>query len=120
MSFIRAAVEDVAHAAVHDDLRDDVGAQGAEDVLARGEGGAPEVQGLVGGHLNEGKNLLATRDEAGAKQMVDALGPGGRHARRVARAVGEGEPELLVVEDDSIPVVGDHTSGSGPLTDLAA
>ena len=99
-----------AHAAVADDLRDDVVAQRAHRVGRVGQAAASEIELGVRLHLHEGEDLTGAVDEARAQEVVDALG----------RGVWKLAAELLVVQDGSIAVVEDgdlvgglYVSGGG-------
>ena len=74
---------DVPYALLADDLDDDVVAKRANSVSGVGQAAAAEIQLVVGVHLHEGEDLAAALEEAGAQQMVDALGPVGEGARRM-------------------------------------
>ena len=104
---------DVSHALLADDLGDDVVAQRADRVRGVGQAAAAEIQLVVGVHLHEGEDLAAALQEAGAQQVVDALGPAGGGARRIGAAAGELGAQLLVVQDEAVAVVrhGDLVSG---------
>ena len=119
---MRVRLHDVAHALLADDLGDDVVAQRAHRVGRVGQAAAAKVDLRVRLHLHEGEDLLVARlvDEAGAQQVVDAQGLAGRGALRVAAAAGELRAQLLVVQDQTVAVVGDlqlvarlHVSGAG-------
>ena len=104
---------DVPRALLADDLGDDVVAQRAHCVRGVGQAAAAEIQLVVGVHLHEGEDLAAALQEAGAQQVVDALGPAGGGARRIGAAAGELGAQLLVVQDEAVAVVrhGDLVSG---------
>ena len=104
---------DVPHALLADDLGDDVVAQRADRVRGVGQAAAAEIQLVVGVHLHEGEDLAAALQEAGAQQVVDALGPAGGGARRIGATAGELGAQLLVVQDEAVAVVrhGDLVSG---------
>ena len=106
MVLVRAALHDVAHAAVADDLCDDVVAQGPRSVGCVGQAAAAEVEFRVGHHLHESENLKGPIDEARPQEVVDALRLGGPRFGRVINRVGEFVAKLLVVEDGAVAVVG--------------
>ena len=87
--------------------------RGARCVRGVGQAAAAEIQLVVGVHLHEGEDLAAALQEAGAQQVVDALGPAGGGARRIGAAAGELGAQLLVVQDQAVAVVrhGDLVSG---------
>ena len=120
MVLVRAALHDVAHAPVADDLRDDVVAEGAHRVGRVGQAVAAEIELGVRLHLHEGEDLTGAVDEARPQEVVDALGLRGPRALRVVRGVRKLAAELLIVQDGSVAVVGDgdlvgglHVSGGG-------
>ena len=102
-------LHDVAHALLADDLGDDVVAQRPHRVGRVGQAAAAKVDLRIRLHLHEGEDLLVARlvHEAGAQQVVDAQGLAGRGALRVAAAAGELRAQLLVVQDQTVAVVGD-------------
>ena len=87
MVLVRAALHDVAHAAVADDLRDDVVAEAAHRVGRVGQAVAAEIELGVRLHLHEGEDLTGAVDEARPQEVVDALGLRGPRALRVVRGV---------------------------------
>ena len=122
MVLVGVRLHDVAHALLADDLGDDVVAQRPHRVGRVGQAAAAKVDLRIRLHLHEGEDLLVARlvHEAGAQQVVDAQGLAGRGALRVAAAAGELRAQLLVVQDQTVAVVGDlqlvarlHVSGAG-------
>ena len=94
----------ISHALLADDLGDDIVAQQANCVGGVGQAAAAEIQLVVGVICTKVKIWLLLQ-EAGAQQMVDALEPAGGGARRIGAAAGELGAQLLVVQDQSVPVV---------------
>ena len=111
---------DVSHTLLADDLGDDVMAQRADRVRGVGQAAAAEIQLVVGVHLREGEDLAAALQEAGAQQVVDALGPAGGGVRRIGAAAGELGAQLLVVQDEAVAIVRDRDLHIGRAREVAA
>ena len=103
---VGAALHDVADAAVANDLGDDIVAQRPHRVGGVGQAAAAEVELRVGHHLHEGEDLEGSIHEAGAQQVVDALGRGGPGALRVIRRIRKFGAKLLIVQNGSVAVPG--------------
>ena len=96
---------DVSHTLLADDLGNYIGGQRADGVRGVGQAAAAEIQLVVGVHLHEGEDLAAALQEAGAQQVVDALGPARGGAGGIGAAAGELGAQLLVVQDQAVAVV---------------
>ena len=96
------------HAALQRDLGEDVVAQVAQHSAGVGQLGAAQVDLVVRHHPDELENLLPAGDEARAQHVVHAEGLGGRGGRRgrVVRGIRELLPQLQVVQDQPVAVVG--------------
>ena len=117
--FVGIGFHDVSHALLADDLGDDVVAQRSDRVRGVGQAAAAEIQLVVGVHLDEGEDLAAAFEEAGAQEMIDALGPAGGSARWIGAAAGELGAQLLIVEYQPVAVVGDRYLVGGLAVDGA-
>ena len=91
-------------------------------VCGVGQAAATKVDLRVRLHLHEGEHLLVARlvDKAGAQQVVDAQELAGRGALRVRTAARKLRAQLLVVQNQSVAVVGHlqlvarlHVGGGG-------
>ena len=64
----------------------------------------------VGIHGHEGEDLEGALDERGSEQVVDAQGPTRSGAGGVGTGTGKEAPDLGVVQDAAVPVVGHSDS----------
>ena len=103
------------HSALQRDLGEDVIAQVAQHSAGVGQLGAAQVDLVVRHHLHELKDLLPAGDEARAQRVVHAEGLGGRGGRcgRVVRGIRELLPQLHVVQDEPVAVVGNAQAVGG-------
>ena len=106
MAFVGSGLHYVPDAFVDNHFGDDVLTQGAFDVGGGGERGTAEEQLAVRIHGHKGEDLEGALDEGGSEQVVDAQGTAGRGARRVGAGAGKEAPDLVVVQDAAVPVVG--------------
>ena len=106
MAFVGSGLHDVPDAFVDNHFGDDVLTQGAFDVGGGGERGTAEEQLAVGVHGHEREDLEGALDERGSQEVVDAQGAAGRGARRVGTGAGKEAPDLVVVQNATVPVVG--------------
>ena len=113
MVLVGIGFHDVAHALLADDLGDDVVPQWSYCFGRICQAAAAEIQLVIRVHLHKGEDLAAAFEEAGAQQVVDALGPAGGGARRIGAAAWELGAQLLVVQDEAVAIVrhGDLVSG---------
>ena len=74
--------------------------------VANVECGTAQEELTVRIHRHEPEDLQRALDEARAQEVVDAEGTGGHCARGIGAGAGEERPDLVVVQDPSVPVVG--------------
>ena len=105
---VRARLHNGTHAALQRDLGEDVVAQVPQHAAGVGQLGAAQVDLVVCHHADELENLLPAGDEARAQHVVHAEGLGRRGGRRggVVRRVGKLLPQLQVVQNEAVAVVG--------------
>ena len=112
---VRARLHNGTHSALQRDLGEDVVAQVAQHSAGVGQLGAAQVDLVVRHHPDELENLLPAGDEARAQHVVHAEGLGGRGGRRggVVRRIGKLLPQLQVVQDEPVAVVGNAQAVGG-------